>query len=191
MLVVGAKAPKLVSNELVARMRQGSVLVDISVDQGGCFEATQPTTHSNPTFEVNGSIFYCVANMPGRVPATSTDALSNATLPYAVELAHHGWREAVVADDSLAEGVNVVKARSRTVRWLTHSASPIAHFGHCSRVGAVATAAVTTRAPGQVGRDGEDRKTRRGIGVARLARRHGRLVGGDDRAVVGASGIAP
>jgi alanine dehydrogenase len=110
-LVVGAKAPKLVSNELVARMRDGSVLVDISVDQGGCFEATRPTTHSNPTFEVNGSIFYCVANMPGAVPATSTRALSNATLAYVFELARQGWREAVVADDALAEGVNVVNGK--------------------------------------------------------------------------------
>ena len=107
-LVVGAKAPKLVSNDLVARMRHGSVLVDISVDQGGCFEATRPTTHSNPVFEVNGSIFYCVANMPGAVPNTSTSALANATLPYAMELARHGWHEAVVADEALAEGVNVV-----------------------------------------------------------------------------------
>jgi alanine dehydrogenase len=110
-LVVGAKAPKLVSNDLVARMREGSVLVDISVDQGGCFEATRPTTHSNPTFKVAGSIFYCVANMPGAVPATSTRALSNATLPYVVELARHDWREAVVADDALAEGVNVVNGK--------------------------------------------------------------------------------
>ncbi len=107
-LVVGAKAPKLVSNDLVARMRPGSVLVDISVDQGGCFEATRPTTHSDPVFEVNGSIFYCVANMPGAVPYTSTYALANATLPYAMELARHGWRKAVLADDALAEGVNVV-----------------------------------------------------------------------------------
>jgi alanine dehydrogenase len=110
-LVVGAKAPTLVSNELVARMRDGSVLVDISVDQGGCFEATRPTTHSNPTFEVNGSIFYCVANMPGAVPATSTRALSNATLPYVFELARQGWRDAVIADDALAEGVNVVNGK--------------------------------------------------------------------------------
>jgi alanine dehydrogenase len=107
-LVVGAKAPKLVSNDLVARMRPGSVLVDISVDQGGCFEATRATTHSDPIFEVNGSIFYCVANMPGAVPNTSTYALANATLPYTLELARHGWREAVLADDALAEGVNVV-----------------------------------------------------------------------------------
>jgi alanine dehydrogenase len=107
-LVVGAKAPKLVSNDLVARMRPGSVLVDISVDQGGCFEATRPTTHSDPVFEVNGSIFYCVANMPGAVPNTSTAALANATLPYTMELARLGWRDAVRMDAALAEGVNVV-----------------------------------------------------------------------------------
>ncbi len=110
-LVVGAKAPKLVSNELVGRMRAGSVLVDISVDQGGCFEATRPTTHSDPVFELNGSIFYCVANMPGAVPHTSTAALSNATLPYVLELARLGWRDAVLADDALAEGVNVVEGK--------------------------------------------------------------------------------
>jgi len=107
-LVVGAKAPKLVSNDLVARMRHGSVLVDISVDQGGCFEATHPTTHSDPVFEVNGSIFYCVANMPGAVPNTSTAALANATLPYTLELARRGWRDAVRVDAALGEGVNVV-----------------------------------------------------------------------------------
>ncbi|HVB51383.1 MAG TPA: alanine dehydrogenase [Acidimicrobiales bacterium] len=107
-LIVGAKAPKLVSNDLVARMRPGSVLVDISVDQGGCFEATRATTHSDPIFEVNGSIFYCVANMPGAVPYTSTYALANATLPFVLELAREGWRKAVLADDALAEGVNVV-----------------------------------------------------------------------------------
>ncbi len=106
-LVVGAKAPKLVSDDLVSRMRPGSVLVDISVDQGGCFEATRPTTHSDPVFEHNGCIFYCVANMPGAVPNTSTHALANATLPYTIELARRGWRGAVMADDSLAEGVNV------------------------------------------------------------------------------------
>ena len=108
-LVVGAKAPKLVSNELVARMRHGSVLVDISVDQGGCFEATRPTTHSDPVFEFNGSIFYCVANMPGAVPNTSTYALANATLPYTLELANKGWRDAVKDDEALGEGVNVVE----------------------------------------------------------------------------------
>lgn len=110
-LVVGAKAPKLVSNELVSRMRPGSVLVDISVDQGGCFEATRPTTHSDPVFEHNGCIFYCVANMPGAVPHTSTHALANATLPYVVELARAGWRDAVRKDAALAEGVNVVNGQ--------------------------------------------------------------------------------
>ncbi len=107
-LVVGAKAPKLVSDDLVARMRDGSVLVDISVDQGGCFESTRPTTHSDPTFVVNGSVFYCVANMPGAVPHSSTHALVNATMPYALAIADHGWKDAVRADPALAEGVNVV-----------------------------------------------------------------------------------
>jgi len=106
-LVVGAKAPKLVTNALVAQMRPGSVLVDIAVDQGGCFEATRATTHTDPTFEVNGSIFYCVANMPGAVPNTSTYALANATMPYAMKLAQHGWRAATQIDEALAEGVNV------------------------------------------------------------------------------------
>lgn len=107
-LVVGARAPKLVSDDLVASMRTGSVLVDISVDQGGCFESTHPTTHSRPTFEVNGSIFYCVANMPGAVPHSSTHALVNATLPYSLEIANAGWREAARHDEALARGVNVV-----------------------------------------------------------------------------------
>jgi alanine dehydrogenase len=107
-LVVGARAPRLVSDALVAQMRSGSVLVDISVDQGGCFESTRPTTHSNPTFEVEGSIFYCVANMPGAVPHTSTHALANATLPYTLSIAANGWKAAARADHALAEGVNVV-----------------------------------------------------------------------------------
>jgi len=106
-LVVGARAPRLVSDALVAKMRPGSVLVDISVDQGGCFESTRPTTHSNPTFEVEGSIFYCVANMPGAVPHTSTHALANATLPYTLTIANRGWKAAIGADPALAEGVNV------------------------------------------------------------------------------------
>ncbi|MCW2600638.1 MAG: ald [Frankiales bacterium] len=105
-LVPGAKAPTLVTDELVAAMKQGSVLVDISVDQGGCFESTRPTTHSDPTYEVNGSLFYCVANMPGAVPNTSTYALTNVTLPYAVEIANRGIRAAVEADPALALGVN-------------------------------------------------------------------------------------
>jgi len=110
-LVVGARAPRLVSDALVEKMRPGSVLVDISVDQGGCFESTHPTTHSNPTFEVHGSIFYCVANMPGAVPHTSTHALANATLPYTLGIAQRGWREAVGGDPALAEGVNVADGR--------------------------------------------------------------------------------
>jgi alanine dehydrogenase len=105
-LVPGAKAPKLISNELVSRMRPGSVLVDISIDQGGCFEDSRPTTHADPTYAVHNSVFYCVANMPGAVPHTSTYALTNVTLPYAVELANRGWREACKADRALGLGVN-------------------------------------------------------------------------------------
>ena len=105
-LVPGAKAPTLVSNELVARMRPGSVLVDIAVDQGGCFEDSRPTTHDEPTYQVHDSVFYCVANMPGAVPHTSTQALTNATLPYAVALADRGWQDALRADPALALGLN-------------------------------------------------------------------------------------
>jgi alanine dehydrogenase len=106
-LVPGAKAPKLVSNELVARMKPGSVLVDIAVDQGGCFADSHPTTHADPTFTVHQSLFYCVANMPGAVPHTSTYALTNATLPYARAIANRGWHEALRADASLGLGLNV------------------------------------------------------------------------------------
>jgi alanine dehydrogenase len=105
-LIPGAKAPKLVTNELVARMKQGSVLVDIAIDQGGCFEDSHPTTHAEPTFRVHESVFYCVANMPGAVPNTSTYALTNATLPYIVELADRGWAEALRRDAALAKGLN-------------------------------------------------------------------------------------
>ncbi|GIG71083.1 alanine dehydrogenase [Phytomonospora endophytica] len=105
-LVPGAKAPTLISNELVSRMKPGSVLVDISIDQGGCFEDSRPTTHAEPTYKVHDSIFYCVANMPGAVPHTSTYALTNVTLPYALELANHGWREALRHDRALALGLN-------------------------------------------------------------------------------------
>ncbi|SCL71801.1 alanine dehydrogenase [Micromonospora citrea] len=105
-LVPGAKAPTLISNELVSRMKPGSVLVDISIDQGGCFEDSRPTTHADPTYQVHESIFYCVANMPGAVPHTSTYALTNVTLPYALELANHGWREALRRDPALALGLN-------------------------------------------------------------------------------------
>jgi alanine dehydrogenase len=107
-LVPGAKAPKLISNELVSRMRPGSVLVDISIDQGGCFEDSRPTTHADPVYRVHESIFYCVANMPGAVPHTSTYALTNVTLPYALELANHGWRDALRRDRALALGLNTV-----------------------------------------------------------------------------------
>jgi alanine dehydrogenase len=105
-LLPGAKAPKVVSNDLVRRMKPGSVLVDISIDQGGCFEDSHPTTHAHPIYPVHNSVFYCVANMPGAVPHTSTYALTNVTLPYAVELADRGWRDALRADAALARGLN-------------------------------------------------------------------------------------
>lgn len=106
-LVHGAKAPKLLSNQLVSRMKPGSVLVDIAIDQGGCFEDSRPTTHAEPTFKVHDSIFYCVANMPGAVPFTSTYALANATLRYGLSLADLGWQEAMKRDAGLALGLNV------------------------------------------------------------------------------------
>jgi alanine dehydrogenase len=110
-LIPGAAAPKLVSNELVAQMKPGSVLVDIAIDQGGCFEDSHATTHADPTYQVHGSTFYCVANMPGAVPNTSTYALTNATLPYVVALADKGWRDACVSDHSLALGLNTHAGR--------------------------------------------------------------------------------
>ena len=106
-LVPGAKAPTLVSDDLVARMKPGSVLVDISIDQGGCFESSRPTTHDDPTYPVESSLFYCVANMPGAVPHTSTYALTNVTLPYALEIADQGWQQALRHDRALALGLNV------------------------------------------------------------------------------------
>ena len=105
-LVPGAKAPRLVSNALVAQMKPGSVLVDIAIDQGGCFEDSRPTTHDEPTFRVHDSVFYCVANMPGAVPRTSTFALTNATLPYVLKLADKGWRAACQSDSALAKGLS-------------------------------------------------------------------------------------
>lgn len=105
-LVPGAKTPKLVPNELVARMKPGSVLVDIAIDQGGCFEGSRPTTHDDPVYTLHDSTFYCVTNMPGAVPHTSTYALTNVTLPYALALANHGWREAMRRDPALALGLN-------------------------------------------------------------------------------------
>ena len=105
-LVPGAKAPKLVTNDTVAQMRPGAVLVDIAIDQGGCFEDSRPTTHDDPTFRVHDALFYCVANMPGAVPRTSTFALTNATMPYVIKLADKGWREACRSDTALAKGLS-------------------------------------------------------------------------------------
>jgi alanine dehydrogenase len=120
-LVPGAKAPKLVSNELVSRMKAGSVLVDIAIDQGGCFADSRPTTHDEPTFQVHNSVFYCVANMPGAVPRTSTYGLTNVTLPYAVQLAEHGWKAALKTNPNLAKGLNA------HARQLTNQPVAIAH----------------------------------------------------------------
>ncbi len=120
-LVHGAKAPKLISNALVAQMKAGSVLVDIAIDQGGCFEDSRPTTHAEPTFTVHNSIFYCVANMPGAVPVTSTYALTNATLPFALSLANLGWESACKKDKNLAKGLNVHDGK------IYHSAVAEAH----------------------------------------------------------------
>ena len=126
-LVPGAKAPTLITNEQVSRMKPGSVLVDISIDQGGCFEDSHPTTHADPTYKVHNSVFYSVANMPGAVPHTSTYALTNVTLPYAVELANRGWRDAMKADPALALGLNTYDgavtygpvAEAHGMSWLT------------------------------------------------------------------------
>ena len=103
--------PKLVSNSLVSKMKHGSVLVDIAIDQGGCFEDSRPTTHAEPTYKVHNSIFYCVANMPGAVPVASTYALTNATLPYAIAIANKGWRKALSEDSDLGKGLNVCEGK--------------------------------------------------------------------------------
>ena len=112
-LVHGAKAPKLVTNAQVASMKPGSVLVDIAIDQGGCFEDSKPTTHADPTYKVHNSIFYCVANMPGAVPVASTYALTNATLPYAIAIANKGWERAIEEDPALDRGLNVHAGKIR------------------------------------------------------------------------------
>jgi alanine dehydrogenase len=112
-LVHGAKAPKLVTNEQVKAMKPGAVLVDIAIDQGGCFEDSRATTHAEPTFKVHDAIFYCVANMPGAVPVASTYALTNATLPYALSLANNGWEAAIAKDSALAKGLNVHAGKIR------------------------------------------------------------------------------
>jgi alanine dehydrogenase len=105
-LIPGARAPKLVMNTDVAKMRPGSVLVDIAIDQGGCFEDSRPTTHEDPTYVVHNSIFYCVANMPGAVPVTSTYALTNVTLPFALDITNFGWEKAMKNNPDLAKGLN-------------------------------------------------------------------------------------
>ena len=110
-LVHGAKAPKLVSDALVAKMKPGSVLVDVAIDQGGCFEGSKATTHSDPTFKVHNSLYYCVANMPGAVPATSTAALANATIKYALAIANKGWEQACADDPALGKGLNVPEGK--------------------------------------------------------------------------------
>ena len=110
-LIPGAAAPRLVSREMISSMKPGAVVVDVAVDQGGCFETTKPTTHSDPTFVVDDVVHYCVANMPGAVPRTSTFALTNVTLPYALQIANQGFEEAVRRDESLRAGVNTFKGR--------------------------------------------------------------------------------
>lgn len=110
-LVAGARAPKLVSRDVISRMKTGSVVVDVAIDQGGCMETSHPTTHEEPTFVVDGVVHYCVANMPGAVPRTSTLALNNATLPFVVNIADHGWRGAMQIDADLANGLNVHDGR--------------------------------------------------------------------------------
>ena len=110
-LIPGATTPHLITRDMLKLMQKGSVLVDVAIDQGGCFETSHPTTHSDPVYEVDGIIHYCVANIPGAVPYTSTLALTNATLPYAVALADKGWEKACIDDPALAKGLNVVKGK--------------------------------------------------------------------------------
>jgi alanine dehydrogenase len=106
-LVAGATAPKLVTRTMIARMQPGSVVVDVAIDQGGCFETSHPTTHADPTYLVDGVVHYCVANMPGGVPRTSTHALNNVTLPYVIAIADKGWKRALADDAHLRQGLNV------------------------------------------------------------------------------------
>lgn len=108
-LIPGAKAPHLITRDMLKEMRPGTVLVDVAVDQGGCIETCKPTTHENPTYEIDGIIHYCVANMPGAVPYTSTLALTNATLPYAIQLANKGWKKACADNKELKKGLNIIE----------------------------------------------------------------------------------
>jgi alanine dehydrogenase len=110
-LVAGAKAPKLVTREMLATMKKGSVLVDVAIDQGGCFETSKPTTHGDPIYSIDGVVHYCVANMPGAVAKTSTFALTNATLPYAVEIAEKGWLRAMQENKEIRMGANIIKGK--------------------------------------------------------------------------------
>ena len=110
-LVTGAKAPKLVTREMLKTMKKGAVLVDVAIDQGGCFETSKATTHGDPIYIVDGVVHYCVANMPGAVPKTSTIALTNATLPYAVEIANKGWKKAMAENKEIKLGANVIKGK--------------------------------------------------------------------------------
>jgi len=110
-LVPGAAAPRLITRELLGRMKRGAVLVDVSIDQGGCFETSRPTTHDDPTYEVDGIVHYCVANMPGAVARTSTLALNNATLPFVLALADKGWRRALQDDAHFGNGLNIAAGR--------------------------------------------------------------------------------
>jgi alanine dehydrogenase len=110
-LIPGAKAPKLITREMLKTMKPGSVLVDVAIDQGGCFETSKPTTHGNPIYTVDGVVHYCVANMPGAVPRTSTMALTNATLPYAVEIANNGWETAMRENAEIRPGANIIDGR--------------------------------------------------------------------------------
>jgi alanine dehydrogenase len=108
-LIKGAKAPKLITRDMLKDMHPGAVIVDVAVDQGGCIETTRPTTHEDPTFIIDDVVHYCVANMPGAVPYTSTVALTNVTLPYVLRLANQGWEKACENDETLAKGLNIVK----------------------------------------------------------------------------------
>jgi alanine dehydrogenase len=110
-LIPGARAPKLISRGMLAEMQPGAVVVDVAIDQGGCIETARPTTHSDPVYEVDGIVHYCVANMPGGVPVTSTKALTNATLPYVEAIADHGLGDAVASDPALGAGVNVLDGK--------------------------------------------------------------------------------
>ncbi|ATG54987.1 alanine dehydrogenase [Brachybacterium ginsengisoli] len=120
-LIPGKRAPKLVTDEMVSTMKPGSVLVDVAIDQGGCFENSRPTTHDDPTFRVHDAVYYCVANMPGSVPVTATAALNNATLPYILRIAGAGWRDALRGDGALALGLHTHEGR------LTHAGTGEAH----------------------------------------------------------------